>query len=74
MERKEGTYEVSGLWGSDGERFEALRQSDRGQRTRFVFSSTGGALYGDFVEPPNVENYPKDPESPYGIAKLSTEY
>ena len=53
---------------------EALRQSGRGARTRFVFSSTGGALYGDFVDPPNVENYPKDPESPYGIAKLSTEY
>jgi UDP-glucose 4-epimerase len=53
---------------------EALRQSGRGPRTRFVFSSTGGALYGDFVDPPNVENYPKDPESPYGIAKLSSEY
>jgi len=53
---------------------EALRQSGRGQKTRFVFSSTGGALYGDFVDPPNVENYPKDPESPYGIAKLSAEY
>jgi UDP-glucose 4-epimerase len=53
---------------------EALRQSGRGSRTRFVFSSTGGALYGDFVDPPNVENYAKDPESPYGIAKLSAEY
>ena len=53
---------------------EALRQSGRGQQTRFVFTSTGGALYGDFVDPPNVENYSKDPESPYGIAKLSAEY
>jgi UDP-glucose 4-epimerase len=53
---------------------EALRQSGRGSQTRFVFSSTGGALYGDFVDPPNVENYPKDPESPYGIAKLAAEY
>ena len=41
--------------------------------TRFIFSSTGGALYGDFVTPPNIEDYPKDPESPYGIAKLSAE-
>jgi UDP-glucose 4-epimerase len=39
-----------------------------------VFTSTGGALYGDFVDPPNAENFAKDPESPYGIAKLSTEY
>jgi UDP-glucose 4-epimerase len=40
---------------------------------RFIFSSTGGALYGDFVTPPNEETSPKDPESPYGIAKLSGE-
>jgi UDP-glucose 4-epimerase len=40
---------------------------------RFVFSSTGGAIYGDFVTPPTREPMPKDPESPYGIAKLSAE-
>ncbi len=51
---------------------EAIRAS--GRRTRLVFASTGGALYGDFVTPPNVEDFPKDPESPYGIAKLSAEY
>jgi UDP-glucose 4-epimerase len=39
-----------------------------------VFASTGGALYGDFVQPPARETDPKDPESPYGIAKLSVEY
>jgi UDP-glucose 4-epimerase len=50
---------------------EAVRAS--GHPTRFIFSSTGGALYGDFVTPPNIEDYPKDPESPYGIAKLSAE-
>lgn len=51
---------------------EAVRAS--GRRTRVIFSSTGGALYGDFVTPPNVEDFPKDPESPYGIAKLAAEY
>ena len=51
---------------------EAVRAS--GHRTRFVFSSTGGAIYGDFVALPTVEDMPKDPESPYGIAKLSVEY
>jgi len=50
---------------------EAIRAS--GHATRLIFSSTGGALYGDFVTPPNVEDFPKDPESPYGIAKLSAE-
>ena len=52
---------------------EAIRASGR-RDTRFVFSSTGGVLYGDFVTPPNVETFPKDPESPYAIAKLSVEY
>jgi UDP-glucose 4-epimerase len=51
---------------------EAIRAS--GRRTRLVFSSTGGVLYGDFVTPPNDETFPKDPESPYAISKLSAEY
>jgi UDP-glucose 4-epimerase len=50
---------------------EAVRHHSRG--TRFVFSSTGGVLYGDHTVPPNVETFPKDPESPYAIAKLSVE-
>ncbi len=51
---------------------EAVRQS--GHETRFVFSSTGGAIYGDFVDVPTDEGASKDPESPYGVAKLSAEY
>jgi UDP-glucose 4-epimerase len=51
---------------------EAVRQS--GYATRFIFSSSGGAQYGDFVEMPTVETAAKDPQSPYGIAKLSVEY
>lgn len=50
---------------------EAVRAS--GRATRFVFASTGGAIYGDFVTPPNREGMPMDPESPYGIAKMSAE-
>ncbi len=52
---------------------EAVRSSPAARRTRVVFASTGGALYGDFVTPPNAEHMPKDPDSPYGIAKLSVE-
>jgi UDP-glucose 4-epimerase len=48
--------------------------NDAPKRPRVVFSSTGGAIYGDFVSVPNEEPQPKDPESPYGIAKLSVEY
>ena len=50
---------------------EAVRHES--PRTRFVFSSTGGVLYGDHTVPPNVETFAKDPESPYAIAKLSVE-
>ena len=53
---------------------EAVRASGGAGRTRVIFSSTGGALYGDFVSPPTIETAPKDPQSPYGIAKLSAEY
>lgn len=51
---------------------EAVRLS--GRKTRVAFTSTGGAIYGDFNTPPNVEDYPKDPESPYAISKLAAEY
>ena len=42
-------------------------------RTRLVFSSTGGVIYGDQTTPPNVETFEKNPDSPYAIAKLSVE-
>jgi UDP-glucose 4-epimerase len=51
---------------------EALRAAGSGARV--VFTSTGGALYGDFNTPPNFETFTKDPESPYAIGKLSAEY
>ena len=51
---------------------EALRRAE--SDARVVFTSTGGALYGEFNRPPNVETYAKDPESPYAISKLSAEY
>ena len=51
---------------------EAVRES--GDRTRVVFTSTGGAIYGDFNTPPNFETFPKEPDSPYAISKLASEY
>ncbi len=51
---------------------EAARSASRPPRV--VFSSTGGAVYGDFGAPPSGEQDAKDPESPYGIAKLAAEY
>ncbi|NIT04314.1 NAD-dependent epimerase/dehydratase family protein [Candidatus Saccharibacteria bacterium] len=40
---------------------------------KFVFSSTGGAIYGNATEIPTPETYPPKPLSPYGIAKLAVE-
>jgi UDP-glucose 4-epimerase len=40
---------------------------------RFLFASTGGALYGDADVIPTPEDYPTLPVSPYGAAKLSAE-
>jgi len=40
---------------------------------KFIFSSTGGAIYGDGVETPTPETVFPRPVSPYGIAKLSAE-
>jgi len=49
---------------------EAARRS--GVR-RIIFSSTGGAIYGEQEAFPCDENHPARPVSPYGVAKLSTE-
>jgi len=43
-------------------------------RPRVIFSSTGGAIYGDASPPPSAEDSEKNPESPYGISKLSVEF
>lgn len=53
---------------------EGLRAAKGTRGCRFVFASTGGALYGDFTQPPNVETNSKEPESPYAISKLAFEY
>ena len=51
---------------------EGVRAS--GHSTRLIASSTGGAIYGGFVEPPTSEDAAKEPEAPYGVSKLSGEY
>jgi UDP-glucose 4-epimerase len=49
---------------------EAAREAD----ARLLFSSTGGALYGDADVMPTPESEPAWPVSPYGVAKLSFEH
>lgn len=40
---------------------------------KFIFASSGGASYGEQVYFPADENHPQNPESPYGICKLTSE-
>jgi len=40
---------------------------------RFIFASSGGSIYGDTDIIPTPENHPENPESPYGICKLTIE-
>lgn len=48
-------------------------ESARSRKARLVFASTGGALYGEEAPLPTDEDFPPDPLSPYGIAKLCCE-
>jgi UDP-glucose 4-epimerase len=40
---------------------------------RFVFSSTGGAIYGETDQLPSPETLPPKPEAPYGMSKYCGE-
>ena len=41
---------------------------------RFLFASTGGAIYGEPLFAPQTEEHPQNPLSPYGCAKLAVEH
>ena len=41
---------------------------------RFLFVSSGGVVYGEPEQRPTPETAPKQPLSPYGVSKLSSEY
>lgn len=40
---------------------------------KFIFASTGGAIYGDADKIPTAEDYVPEPASPYAISKFSSE-
>jgi UDP-glucose 4-epimerase len=48
-------------------------EAARKHGAQVVFASTGGAIYGEEVEPPAGEDAPCEPLSPYGTAKLAAE-
>lgn len=53
---------------------ELLEQARTHRVKRFIFSSTGGVMYGDASVVPTPESYVPQPTSPYAISKRSAEY
>ena len=41
---------------------------------KFIYASTGGALYGEGRSLPATEDHPVNPESPYGVSKHTLEH
>ncbi|KAA0223688.1 SDR family oxidoreductase [candidate division KSB1 bacterium] len=50
-----------------------LQQAQKTNVKKFIFASTGGAIYGEQVQFPADEEHPTWPASPYGITKLACE-
>lgn len=48
----------------------ALEAARHGNAERFIFSSSGGATYGDTFNIPTPETEERNPASPYGVSKL----
>lgn len=46
-----------------------LEAARHGNADRFVFASSGGAMFGDTFNIPTPEDQPRHPESPYGVSK-----
>ncbi len=51
-----------------------LEGARAGRVKRVVFASSGGVVYGDPQQIPTEEPAPKQPISPYGVSKLSSEH
>lgn len=50
-----------------------LEAARHGNADRFIFSSSGGARFGDTFNLPTPESQPTVPESPYGVSKTVVE-
>ncbi len=64
--RRDARTNVDGL-------LNVLENANR-HRSRVVYISSGGVVYGEPVTRPTPETAPKVPESPYGVTKLAGEH
>jgi len=48
-------------------------EAARRRGAKVVFSSTGGAIYGECEDGPAAEDHPRRPLAPYGVSKLAAE-
>ena len=64
---RDGSVNVLGL-------LNLLEGARAGRVRRVILASSGGAIYGDRARLPTSERAAKLPASPYGIAKLASEY
>jgi UDP-glucose 4-epimerase len=53
---------------------ELLQACRRHPVRKFIYASTGGALYGEGRQLPATEDHPINPESPYGASKHALEH
>ncbi len=53
---------------------ELLQACRRHAVRKFIYASTGGALYGEGRQLPATEDHPINPESPYGASKHALEH
>src|SRR5580765_2534524 len=51
-----------------------LQAATRHRARKFVYASTGGALYGEGRSLPATEDHPVNPEAPYGASKHALEH
>ena len=69
LENPEETHEVN-INGT----LNLLEAAQKEKVKRFIFASSGGAIYDDSAKLPLKESSPILPQSPYGISKLAGEY
>ena len=51
-----------------------LKLSIKYKIKKFIFISSGGAIYGEASQYPTMEDYPPRPLSPYAVSKYASEY